>query len=78
VPANSANANTLVALPANDATVSGNDLLDAGAAPVGVTSVNFIISGGPDGLANTLISGSAPTIYGWIGPWNTASAPEGT
>jgi phosphatidylinositol-3-phosphatase len=68
---------TYVALPANDATLTGGQYLDAGAS-AGVTQVTYEISGGPHDLVDQTISGSTPTIYGWIGGWNTASVPDGT
>lgn len=68
---------TYVALPANDATLTGGRYLDAGAS-AGVTQVTYEISGGPHDLVDQTISGSTPTIYGWIGGWNTASVPDGT
>ncbi len=68
---------TFVALPANDTTLMGAQYLDAGAS-AGVTQVTYEISGGPNDLVDQTISGSTPTIYGWIGAWNTASVPDGT
>jgi hypothetical protein len=68
---------TFVALPANDTTLMGAQYLDAGAS-AGVTQVTYEISGGPNDLVDQTISGSTPTIYGWIGGWNTASVPDGT
>ena len=67
---------TFLALPANDATLTGGQYLDAGAS-VGVTQVTYEISGGPEDLVDQVISGSTPTIYGWIGGWNTTSVPDG-
>jgi hypothetical protein len=67
---------TSVGIPKINATLSGGQWLDATASP-GVTSVNYVISGGPDGLADTLISGSTLTIFGWLGGWNTTSVPDG-
>ncbi len=68
---------TFAAIPSNGAVQSGNEWLDAGASP-GVTSVNYTLSGGPNNLAATVISGSTSTIYGWIGGWNTTTVPNGT
>jgi hypothetical protein len=68
---------TFVALPANHTTLVGAQYLDAGAS-AGVTQVTYEISGGPNDLVDQTISGSTPTIYGWIGGWNTASVPDGT
>jgi hypothetical protein len=77
ITVNNAPPNTFVGLPSNNATVSGSEWLDAGASP-GVTSVNYVISGGPNNLVDTLISGSGPWIYGWLGEWNTTTVPDGT
>jgi hypothetical protein len=77
ITVNNSPPSTFVGLPLNNATVSGSEWLDAGATP-GVTSVNYVISGGPDNLADTLISVSGLTIYGWIGHWSTTSVPDGT
>jgi hypothetical protein len=68
---------TTVVLPANDATLAGNQYLDA-IASSGVTSVVYEISGGPYDYVDQSISGSTPTYVGWIGGWNTASWPNGT
>lgn len=68
---------TSVFLPSNGATLSGSAWLDAGASsPVGLTSVSFELSGGS--FADRIISASAPTLYGWIGGWNTTDVPNGT
>jgi hypothetical protein len=57
--------------------VSNSIYLDAAASsPVGVASVSFEVSGGA--LSDQVISGSTPTVYGWIGGWNTTSVPNGT
>ena len=49
--------------------------LDASAS-ANVTSVSFEISGGT--LSDQVISGGPPTIYGWLGQWNTTTVPNGT
>jgi hypothetical protein len=77
ITVNNAPPNTFVALPANNATLLGHQWLDAVASP-GVASVNYVISGGPNNLVDTLISGSALTIYGWIGGWTSTTVPNGT
>ncbi len=66
-----------VLIPAGGANVSGgSSVLDASAS-ANVSSVTYELSGGS--LTNpVVISGSTPTIYGWIGQWNTASVPNGT
>lgn len=68
---------TSVALPVSGTIQSGHEYLDARASP-GVTSVHYVISGGPDNLVDQVISDSTLTIYGWIGGWDTASVPTGT
>ncbi len=68
---------TAVLIPSDGTTVSGVQLLDAAASsPVGMASVNFEISGGT--LTDQVISGSTPTIYGWLSQWNTTTVPNGT
>jgi hypothetical protein len=68
---------TAVLIPSDGTTVSGLQLLDAAASsPVGMASVNFEITGGT--LTDQIISGSIPTIYGWLAQWNTATVPNGT
>jgi hypothetical protein len=66
---------TAVVLPSNGATLSGSQYLDAGASS-DVTSVEYELSGGT--YNDTVISSSTPTIYGWIGGWNTTTVPNGT
>ncbi len=66
---------TTVALPADGATVTGSQWLDASASP-GVTKVQYELTGGS--YSDTVISGSTPTYYGWIGAWNTTTVPNGT
>ena len=68
---------TAVLVPSTGATVSASFYLDASASSAaGIASVNFEITGGV--LSNEVVSGSAPTPYGWIGEWNTKSFPNGT
>jgi predicted acyl esterase len=68
---------TAVLLPSAGATESGTFYLDASASSaVGIASVHFEITGGA--LSNEVVSGSAPTLYGWFGEWNTRSFPNGT
>ena len=68
---------TAVILPSAGATETGSFYLDASASsPVGVASVNFEITGGA--VSNQVISSATPTIYGWLGTWNTKSFPNGT
>jgi len=68
---------TSVGIPADGTTITGDTWLDAAArSPVGLASVSFELSGGA--LTNQVISGSSPSLYGWIGGWNSASVPNGT
>jgi len=75
ITVNNAAPTTYIGIPANGATQSGSEWLDAGAS-AGVTSVNYELSGG--NLSDQVISGSVPTAYGWIGAWNTTSVANGT
>ena len=61
--------------PAAGATLSGVQVLDAGAsAPLGVTKVIFSISG----QGKTISQSATTTAYGWLSRWNTTSVPNGT
>jgi hypothetical protein len=62
-------------LPSNGSTVSGDQSLDASSSP-SVTSVRFELTGG--GLNDHVISKGKPTLYGWVGRWNTNTVPNGT
>jgi predicted acyl esterase len=66
---------TSMLTPSDGATLSGGQLLDAGAAPATTAEVDFTASGGPD--KHMVISGSTLTYYGWIGTWDTATVPNG-
>ena len=68
---------TSVLIPSNGATLSGSLFLDAAASDnVPITQVNYVLSGGT--YNDTVISGSFPTYFGWIGGWNTTTVPNGT
>jgi len=68
---------TFVASPSDGATVAGDSWLDAGASsPDGITSVVFVLNGGVE--SNVIISDSTPTIYGYIGAWNSTIVNNGT
>ena len=41
-----------------------------------MTKVQYELSGGS--YSDTVISGSTPTYFGWIGTWNTTTVPNGT
>ena len=66
---------TSVLIPSSGATVSGSHVLDASAS-ANVASVRFEVTGGK--LRHHVISGSKLTRGGWIGEWNTTTAPNGT
>ena len=65
-----------VLIPSDNASVSGTQLLDAGASP-GVTQVQFEISGGPSNLNDQVVASGSPTLYGWLANWDTRSVPNG-
>ena len=67
-----------VLVPSSGATLSGSAaVLDASASGTSdVTSVQFEVSGGS--LSDKAVSPAAPTLYGWIGFWNTTTVPNGT
>ena len=68
---------TTVGLPSNGATLAGSLYLDAAASDnLGMAQVNYVLSGGT--YNDTVISGSTPTYFGWIGGWNTTTVPNGT
>ena len=68
---------TAVGIPANGTSVSGNSaVLDASASsPEGMSTVKFEVSGGS--LSDQVVATASPTIYGWIGSWNTTAVPNG-
>jgi hypothetical protein len=68
---------TTVVLPSNNASVMGNQYLDATASP-GVTQTTYELSGGPANMSDDVIATGTPTLYGWIGQWNTTAVPNGT
>jgi uncharacterized protein YjbI with pentapeptide repeats len=71
---------TSVLLPSNGATVSGGIWLDARASsPIGLRApVTFLVSGGPDSISFLQVSIGFPTLYGYIGGWDTTDVPNGT
>lgn len=66
---------TTVGLPANGATVSGGQWLDASASP-GVTKVVYEISGGT--LSDDVIATATPTSVGWLAGYDFSTVPNGT
>jgi outer membrane protein assembly factor BamB len=65
---------THVAIPSNNATISGTQLLDAFAS-AGVTQLQFEVTGGT--LNHSVIGTATPTYYGWLVNWNTTTVPNG-
>jgi hypothetical protein len=68
---------TAVVLPSNNASVTGNQYLDATASS-GVTQVTYEVSGGPANLSDDVIATGTPTLYGWLAAWNTAGVANGS
>jgi Bacterial Ig domain/Bacterial Ig-like domain (group 3) len=70
---------TTVVLPSNGATVTGGTWLDAGASnSAGIASVTYEVSGGPNSISDKVVSSSSPTLYGYIGKWDSTDVPNGT
>jgi uncharacterized protein YjbI with pentapeptide repeats len=67
---------TAVLIPSGGATQSGTAALLDASASANVTSVRFQLSGGT--LSDDVLSEGFPTIYGWLGQWDTTSVPNGT
>jgi hypothetical protein len=71
---------TSVLVPGSGATLSGASYLDARAVDAGgnagITKVEFRATGGS--LHDAVVATAAPTIYGWIGQWNTNAAANGS
>ena len=70
---------TTMLVPSNGAQLSGTAaVLDAGASDTSstVSNVQFEITG--NGLSNQVVATAGPTLYGWIGEWNTTTVPDGT
>jgi GDSL-like Lipase/Acylhydrolase family len=75
VTVNNAPPSTTVGIPLNGATESGAQYLDASASP-GVTQVQYELTGGT--LNGQVISTAIPTIWGWLGGWDSTTVPNGT
>jgi hypothetical protein len=77
-------ASTSVIAPSTGATQSGTAaLLDASASgnayySTSVYKLTFVVSGGPSNLSGRVIATGTPTLYGWLGQWNTEAVPNGT
>jgi hypothetical protein len=66
---------TSVVLPSAGASLWGSTYLDA-TASAATSQVQYVLNG--NGLSNDVIATAVPTVYGWIGGWNTTSVPNGT
>ena len=70
------NLTTAVLLPKVNAVMSGSNYVDA-IASTGTTQVEFLLSG--NGLlGDVIVATTTPTIYGWIGGWDTTTVPNGS
>ncbi len=68
---------TVVNRPANDATVSGTTVLDAGAtAYYAVTKVEFLLTN--ESHHSEIIAVGVPSLVGWLALWNTTRMANGT
>jgi len=67
---------TAMLIPASRSMLTGTQVLDAAASdPLGVTSVAFLLTGGPFNQA--VIGTGTSSIYGWLASWNTTAVPDG-
>lgn len=67
---------TSVERPTAGATLTGNTFLDATVVyPAERTTVRFSVSGGS--LHDHIVSTGTPTLYGWIGHWDTETVTNG-
>ncbi len=66
---------TVVIVPADGATVSGSQVLDA-AASANLTSVRFEITGGA--LRDQVVIKGTRSVDGWVGRWQTNTVANGT
>ena len=65
-----------VVVPANDATLSGSQYMDASAS--NATSVEFLLFGGIYGYAAPVVCTATLTYYGWLCAWDTTTVPNGS
>ncbi len=66
-------------VPAANTTVHGSVFVAAGAySDVGVATVTFQVSGGPDNIVNQAVGTGTSTVWGYIGGFDTTSVPNGT
>ena len=63
-------------IPSTGATQAGGSAVLDATASSNVSTVSFELTGGA--LKDQVISGGFPTLYGWLGQWNTVSVPNGT
>src|SRR5439155_1757399 len=81
IPVTINNLSTAVTVPSNGATVSGAPAFVASASGTAlqpVTSVQFLLSGGPPAYSKRVLGGGTSTVYGWFFFWNTATVVNGT
>jgi leucyl aminopeptidase len=64
-----------VLIPSSGAALNGSTYLDAAATDkVGVTKVQFVLTGGT--LSHSVLGTAVPTIYGYLYQFNSASVPN--
>lgn len=74
--AGAAHPSTTVVIPSNGSTVSGDIWVDASAqSRAGVATVHFEVSGGS--ISDKTVATTTPTIYGWLGGWDTTDVANG-
>jgi hypothetical protein len=67
---------TRVVVPSNDATLSRRQVLVAAASDMsGISKVEFLVTS--QTLRGTVISTTFPTLYGWLGAWDTNGVANG-
>jgi hypothetical protein len=66
---------TSMLIPGNGATVTGTQLLDAGAS-AGTSQVQYELTGGT--LNQAVVATGTPTLYGWLTYWDSTTVPNGT
>jgi hypothetical protein len=69
------NPTTAVVFPSNGSTVSGTAVFDA-TASAGMNMLKYKITGGS--LTNSVFVTATPSVYGWVGLWDTTSVPDGS
>ncbi len=75
---------TSVLIPTTGATITGTTVFDAAASntpgvtssAAGITSVQFELADGT--LTNSVVATATPTVYGWLGQWDSTTVANGT